>query len=94
MCSKCPQELQDRDLKGGACPKCEAKPARIEYCVKTDPATKAQDKARITYVCGTCGASSEIESEFKHEDDCKRKLGALKKVCSKSGTAPHVTLPK
>jgi len=43
----------------------------------------------------TCAATAEIDSEFKHEADCKAKIGsALKKVCSKSGMAPHATVAK
>jgi len=93
-CAKCEQELADKDLKAGACAKCETKPARIEYCVRTDPAAKTADRCRIKYVCATCGEASDVESAFKHEDDCKKKTAALKKVCTKSGTAPHATPPK
>lgn len=50
-----------------------------------------EDKARIKYLCESCGATAELEPGFKHNDGCKPKLGGLKKVCSKSGAAPHAT---
>jgi hypothetical protein len=93
-CPKCGEERADKDLKSGACATCETKAVRIEYCVRTDAATKAQDKARIHYACAACGAASEIEAEFKHDEDCRRKTAALRKVCSKSGAAPHQSPPK
>ena len=52
------------------------------------------EKCRAGYLCDSCMATSEVESEFKHKDGCKPKIGGLKKVCSKSGTAPHATEAK
>ena len=51
-----------------------------------------EDKARISYECETCGAKGLVESEVKHKPDCKPKTlgGGLKKVCAKSGKAPHI----
>ncbi len=81
-------------MKNGACPTCEKKPVKTDYCVKTVQGQKLPDRARITYECATCGEKGEFEPDFKHKEDCKKKTGVLKKVCSKTGTAPHVTLPK
>ena len=52
-----------------------------------------EDKARISYECESCGAKGMVESEVKHKPDCKPKtLGrGLKKVCAKSGKAPHIS---
>jgi hypothetical protein len=88
------KELLDSDLRDGACPTCGKKPEKVEYCVKTVAGQKAPDRARITYACTGCAATAEFEHLFKHEEDCKKKSAALKKVCSKSGGAPHQTLPR
>src|SRR5437762_404486 len=71
----------------------------IEYCLKVSapylhPGEKTarsdEDKARITYECEVCGVKGEVEAEFKHKPDCKPSFGdGIKKVCSKTGTAPH-----
>lgn len=53
-----------------------------------------EDRCRISYLCETCGATAEVESEFKHQEGCKAKIGGPKKVCSKSGAAPHATEAK
>ena len=90
-CPDCKKDLEDKDLKAGVCAGCEKKPQRTDYCVKGQ---KPPDRARVTYECAGCGEKGEFEADFKHKDDCKKKSAALKKVCSKSGTAPHVTLPK
>jgi len=89
-CVSCQRELgKDDVLPTKVCKKCENKPLLVEFCVK---AGEMEDRARVTYKCDSCAATGDLESEFKHEDDCKRKgLGGLKKVCSKSGTAPHAT---
>ncbi len=88
-CSSCDRELgKDDVLSSKLCKRCEGKPATVEFCVKAgDP----EDRARVTYKCESCAATAEIEAEFKHEADCKKKVGGLKKVCTKSGTAPHAT---
>jgi hypothetical protein len=88
------KEVSTSDLKEGACPTCGKKPAKAEFCLKTAEGAKTPDRARITYACAGCAATGEFEHDFKHEEDCKRKGLALKKVCSKSGTAPHITFPK
>jgi YHS domain-containing protein len=55
------------------------------------PAGFDEDRARCTYECETCHAKANIATEIKHKDDCKPTFGGgLKKVCTKSGTAPHV----
>ena len=93
----CPEDrkdLLDRELKDGACPTCGKKPEKVEYCVKTAAGQKEPDRARVTYACAGCAATAEFEPAFKHEEGCKKKSSALKKVCSKSGTPPHETLPK
>ena len=92
-CAECKKDLEEKELKAGACPTCEKKAVKTDYCVKTAKGEKTPDRARITYECPACGATAEFETEFKHKDDCKKK-GPPKKVCSKSGAAPHVTLPK
>ena len=88
------KDLASSDLKDGACPTCGKKPAKAEFCLKTAEGAKTPDRARITYACAGCAATAEFEPEFKHEEDCKKKTGALKKVCSKSGNPPHQTIPK
>jgi len=47
-----------------------------------------EDKARITYLCESCGETADSQFEVKHKPDCASKTAI--KVCSKSGTAPHV----
>lgn len=93
-CPECKKDLEEKDLKAGACPGCEKKAVKTDYCLKTAKGEKAPDRARITYECPACAATAEFDTDFKHKDDCKKKSGTLKKVCSKSGTAPHVTLPR
>jgi len=98
-CLECKRELGADDVRGNVCKRCENKPAPIEYCMKVSPpylhpgektARSDEDKARITYECEVCGVKAEVEAEFKHKPDCKPSFGdGLKKVCSKSGTAPH-----
>jgi hypothetical protein len=90
-CVSCQRELgKDDVLPNKTCKKCENKPLLVEFCVKVGDG--GEDRARVTYRCDGCGATGDLEAEFKHEDDCKKKgLGGLKKVCSKSGTAPHAT---
>jgi len=46
-----------------------------------------EDKARITYLCETCGETGDSQYEVKHKPDCASKTTI--KVCSKSGTPPH-----
>ena len=87
-CLSCARDLGRDDIHNGVCKKCEMKPVQIEYCVK---AASGEDRARISYQCKSCGATSEVESQFKHEDGCTQKLTGLKKICSKSGMAPHAT---
>jgi len=92
-CVTCQRELGKDDVRPSkVCKKCENKPLLVEFCVKGG---EAEDRARISYRCDACAATSDVEAEFKHEADCKHKgLGGLKKVCSKSGTAPHATEAK
>jgi hypothetical protein len=47
-----------------------------------------EDKARIVYLCETCGESNDSQYEVKHKPDCASKNTT--KVCTKSGTAPHL----
>lgn len=99
-CLECKRELSMDDVRSNVCKRCETKPASIEYCWKISApyvhtgektARPDEDKARITYVCESCGVKGEIESEFKHKPDCKPSFGTgVKKVCTKSGTAPHL----
>ncbi len=92
-CKECDRELAKDDLlPSRLCKKCEKKPLQIEYCVKVG---ESEDRARVSYKCEACMATAEIEADFKHEADCKNKAGStLKKVCSKSGMAPHATAAK
>jgi YHS domain-containing protein len=100
-CLDCKRELGPDDVRNNVCKRCEKKPAAIEYCLKVSApylhtgektARSDEDKARVTYECEVCGAKGEVESEFKHKPDCKPSFGnGIKKVCSKSGTAPHQT---
>ena len=90
FCASCDRELSKDDmLANKTCKRCENKPVMIEYCVKMGD---AEDRARISYKCESCAATAGIDAEFKHEAGCKPKIGGgLKKVCSKSGMAPHAT---
>jgi hypothetical protein len=92
-CLSCARELTKDDvLPNKTCKRCETKPAQAEFCTKVG---EAEDRARVTYKCEACPATAEIESEFKHEAGCKPKIGGgVKKVCTKSGTAPHATETK
>jgi hypothetical protein len=47
-----------------------------------------EDKARIIYLCDSCGESADSQYDVKHKPDCQSKTTI--KVCSKSGTPPHV----
>lgn len=47
-----------------------------------------EDKARIVYLCEVCGETSDSQYEVKHKPDCASKTTI--KVCTKSGTPPHV----
>jgi hypothetical protein len=47
-----------------------------------------EDKARIVYLCEACGESNDSQFEVKHKPDCASKNTT--KVCTKSGTAPHL----
>ncbi|HZE95885.1 MAG TPA: hypothetical protein VE981_02550 [Planctomycetota bacterium] len=85
-CISCQRELgKDDILPTRVCKRCENKPILTEFCVKVG---ETEDRARVTYLCETCKATADLEIELKHEEGCKPKL---KKVCSKSGTAPHAT---
>lgn len=93
-CADDQRDLVEAELKNGACPACGKKPLKVEYCSKTPPGGKTADRARITYACAGCAATADFDKGFKHEEGCKRKSSALKRVCSKSGTAPHQTIPR
>ena len=47
----------------------------------------------MSYACDSCDARGAIETEVKHKPECKPKAfgGGLKKVCAKSGKAPHIS---
>lgn len=47
-----------------------------------------EDKARIVYLCEQCGETADSQYDVKHKPDCQSKTTI--KVCTKSGTAPHV----
>jgi YHS domain-containing protein len=86
------KELVEADLKSGACPTCGKKPEKCEYCLKTADGEKTPQRSRITYSCAGCSAVGDFEKTFKHEEACKKKTSPLTKVCSKSGSGPHVTM--
>ena len=46
-----------------------------------------EDKARIIYLCDSCGETADSQSEVKHKPDCATKN--VIRVCTKSGTPPH-----
>ncbi|HLY09997.1 MAG TPA: FHA domain-containing protein [Planctomycetota bacterium] len=46
-----------------------------------------EDKARIVYLCDSCGETADSQYDVKHKPDCASKT--VIKVCSKSGTPPH-----
>lgn len=88
-CVSCQRELGKDDLlPTKLCKRCETKPILTEFCLKIG---ETEDRARITYTCETCGAAADLAVELKHEEGCKPKL---KKLCSKSGGAPHATVVK
>ena len=88
-CVSCQRELgKDDILATKVCKRCETKPILTEFCLKV---AETEDRARITYLCEGCKATADLEVELKHEEGCKPKL---KKICSKSGTAPHATVAK
>ena len=91
-CADDQKDLPDAEVKDGNCPTCGKKAARVDYCSKSLPGEKTPDRSRITYACAGCAATAEFEKELKHDEGCKKKQ--LKKVCSKSGTPPHQTIPK
>ena len=93
-CADDQKDVVESELKDGACPTCGKKPLKVEYCSRMAPGEKTADRARITYACAGCAATAEIDKEFKHEDGCKKRTSALKKVCTKSGHPPHQTIPK
>jgi hypothetical protein len=88
------KELLETDLKSGVCPTCGKKPEKCEYCLKTAAGEKTPERSRITYACTGCSATAEFEHDLKHEESCKKKTAPPKKICSKSGSGAHVTLPK
>ena len=84
------KDLADNELKSGNCAACGKRPERVDYCVKTLEGEKTPVRARITYGCSGCAATGDFEKSLKHEETCKKRQ--LTKVCSKSGSAPHITL--
>jgi hypothetical protein len=99
-CLDCKRELGADDVRSNTCKRCEKKPESIEYCQKLSAPyvhngektpRSDEDRARVTYVCESCDVKGDIESQFKHKPDCKPSFGSgIKKVCTKSGTAPHL----
>jgi len=101
-CAECKRDLMPDDLRKGVCKRCETKPELVEYCLKMIPAPPpaegeeartglVEDRARVTYLCTSCNAHSDRVGELKHAPDCKALSSSPKKICSKSGTAPHAT---
>lgn len=48
-----------------------------------------EDLARVVYRCRTCEAQTGVREELKHKETCANNFGILK-ICTKSGTLPHV----
>ena len=48
-----------------------------------------EDRALVSYRCKSCGATSEVSDGLDHKADCAGAF-SVEKVCSKSGTEPHV----
>jgi YHS domain-containing protein len=102
-CVSCARELAMDDVRGTGvtliCKRCDTKPLTIEYCLKVvrgpaqpgNPSGLVEDRARISFECGGCGAKADLEADLKHTPTCKPLFGGPKKVCSKSGTAPHAS---
>ncbi|RPH47692.1 MAG: hypothetical protein EHM91_05435 [Planctomycetota bacterium] len=100
FCLDCKRELTTDDIRSNVCKRCEKKPEPIEYCLKLSAPyvhngektpRSDEDRARVTYACEACEMKGEVESQFKHKPDCKPSFGSgIKKVCTKSGTAPHL----
>ncbi|HYF00761.1 MAG TPA: hypothetical protein VEJ18_17705 [Planctomycetota bacterium] len=56
------------------------------------PTDFRDDLAPCTYKCEICGVKGNVESQIKHKDDCKPKIGnGIVKVCTKSGKNPHAS---
>lgn len=102
-CTECKRDLMPDDMRQGKCKRCDNKPELVEYCVKMAPAPPpeegegsrpsglVEDRARVCYQCPSCKARADRASDVKHAPDCQSLPSALKKVCSKSGVAPHAT---
>jgi YHS domain-containing protein len=102
-CPECKRDLTPDDMRQGKCKRCESKPVTMEYCVKMAPAPPpeegeearpgglVEDRARVSYQCPSCGAKADHLSDVKHAPECKPLTSGVKRVCAKSGTAPHAT---
>ena len=51
-----------------------------------------EDKARVSYECASCQGTGETSADIKHTSECKNKIGFPKKICAKTGQAPHATV--
>jgi YHS domain-containing protein len=102
-CAECKRDLMPDDTRQGKCKRCEMKFDLLEFCVKTVPAPPpaegeearpgglVEDRARVSYQCPSCSAQADRLAEVKHAAECKALSSGVKKICSKSGTAPHAT---
>ena len=79
-CAKCKGVALKADHADGKC--CGADAKAIEVCVKEAGGKK--DLGTVSYACSACGKAGD-----KGTDCAKCKAKFDKKVCSKSGTAPH-----
>ena len=99
-CKKCETKPEQIDVCIVRIPiftsKCQHKKSAEEpfvCCGKpwTAPTDFRDDLAACTYACEVCNVKAAVESQIKHKPDCKPKFGdGVVKVCTKSGTAPHV----
>ena len=75
---------------GGSC--CTVDQATAGKCKCNKPLKEETDKCKILQECEVCHEKAIMENLVKHNDDLhkEKKDKKCKKVCEKSGTAPHV----
>lgn len=102
-CGECKRDLLPDDMRQGKCKRCENKPSLVEFCVKmvpppppaegeeAPPPGLVEDRARVSYQCPACSIQADHLADLKHAAECKALSSGVKKICSKSGAAPHAT---
>jgi hypothetical protein len=90
-CKKCDEKPKKIDLcvKRFFVSDCEHKKVddRPVFCCGKVHDFPQEDRAKINYLCESCGEGGDVQSEIKHTAECKARVVA--KICSKSGHAPH-----